>query len=171
MHEQNNKVIKGSGGAKRLLNKTDESGLIRWETVGSDVARIISEFKNSVAAPSTKNTRKHHEDNKSFQQTFFNDVQKVYHGIVSNPFQLSELTSISNTSLAFPDIVFHNISILEATGKQKFNDFLTDRLLQQKVAIDATVSKSQFVLPGTLTQKLKEKRVKARRSNKVQSRS
>ena len=30
IHEQNNKIIKGSGRAKHLSNKTDESGLIRW---------------------------------------------------------------------------------------------------------------------------------------------
>ena len=30
-HEQNNKVIKGMGGASLLLNKDDESGLARWE--------------------------------------------------------------------------------------------------------------------------------------------
>ena len=41
VHEQNNKVIKGSGGSTHLLNRTDESGLIRWETAGSDIARIV----------------------------------------------------------------------------------------------------------------------------------
>ena len=48
VHEQNNKVIKGSGGSKHLLNRTDESGLIRWETVGADIARIICEFEYVV---------------------------------------------------------------------------------------------------------------------------
>ena len=30
IHEQNNKLIKGCGGASDLLNKVDNSALIRW---------------------------------------------------------------------------------------------------------------------------------------------
>ena len=51
VHEQNNKVIKSSGGAKHLLNVCDDSGLIRWETVGSDVARILTEFQETIDKP------------------------------------------------------------------------------------------------------------------------
>ena len=48
VHEQNNKVIKGSGGSKHLLNRTDESGLIRWESVGTDIASIICKFEDLI---------------------------------------------------------------------------------------------------------------------------
>ena len=48
VHEENNKVIKGYGGATVLLNKEDESALIRWETCGPDIARIVSEFEDLI---------------------------------------------------------------------------------------------------------------------------
>ena len=122
VHEQNNKIIKGSGGAKHLLNRNDESGLIRWETVGSDVARLLSEFEDSIDAYNTTlGTKKHHEDNMVFQDTFLKDVQKVYIGMLSNPFEIDKLTSISNTSYSFPDVVFDNISKLKETGKRLFD--------------------------------------------------
>ena len=48
VHEQNNKVIKSAGGATDLVNKRDDSSLIRWETCGPDIARIIiTEFEES----------------------------------------------------------------------------------------------------------------------------
>ena len=48
VHEQNNKVIKGYGGATHVLNKEDESALIRWETCGPDIAHIVSEFEDLI---------------------------------------------------------------------------------------------------------------------------
>ena len=48
VHEQNNAVIKGCGGATDLVNKIDDSALIRWETYGPDIARLLLEFENAV---------------------------------------------------------------------------------------------------------------------------
>ena len=84
IHEQNNKIIKGSGGAKHLLNKTGESGLIRWETIATDIARILSEFEDTINEPTNVRLKKHNEDNESFQESFCGDVQKVYERIVTN---------------------------------------------------------------------------------------
>ena len=148
IHEQNNKIIKGAGGAKHLLNKVDESGLIRWETIGTDIARILSEFEDTINQPTHVRVKNHHEDNNTFQTTFSGDVQKVYDGIVTNPFLLDTLTSLSNTSLAFPDNVFHNISILKSTGEKQFLRFFNDRLILGKETIDSKLTKNQFVLPG-----------------------
>ena len=48
VHEQNNKISKGVGGATSLLDTQDESAPIRWETCGPEVARILSEFEDSL---------------------------------------------------------------------------------------------------------------------------
>ena len=45
IHEKNNKIIKGPGGTKPLLNKTDKSGLLRS-------ARILPEFSQNSKVPS-----------------------------------------------------------------------------------------------------------------------
>ena len=47
VHEQN-KIIKGVGGGASLLNTQDESALISWENCGPEVARIVSEFEDSL---------------------------------------------------------------------------------------------------------------------------
>ena len=41
IHEQNNKLIKGCGGASDLLNKMDDSALIRWETCSPEIVRVV----------------------------------------------------------------------------------------------------------------------------------
>ena len=48
VHEQNNKGIKGVGGASQLMNRGDDSSLIRLETCGPEVARIVSEFEETM---------------------------------------------------------------------------------------------------------------------------
>ena len=48
LHEQNNEVIKGVGGATRLLNREEESTLLRWEFCGSEIFNMISGFKDSI---------------------------------------------------------------------------------------------------------------------------
>ena len=48
VHEQNNKIIKGVGVATSLLDTQDKSAPIRWETCGPEVARILSEFEDSL---------------------------------------------------------------------------------------------------------------------------
>ena len=42
IHEQNNKLIKGCGGASKLPNKVDNSALICWETCSPEIVRVLS---------------------------------------------------------------------------------------------------------------------------------
>ena len=100
VHEQNNKVIKGHVGATHLLNKEDESALIRWETCGPDIARIVSEFEDLIQEDDEvqlsncerKKPRKHHEDTPTFQLNFIQDVRNLYDTIICNPFEMQNLT-------------------------------------------------------------------------------
>ena len=54
VHEQNNKIIKGTGGPTQIMNKNDDSALIMWETCGPDIARILSEFEYSIGGNGTE---------------------------------------------------------------------------------------------------------------------
>ena len=173
IHEQNNKNIKGSGGTRHLLNKTDESGLIRWETIVTDIARILSEFGDIINEPTKVRLKKHHEDNESFQELFCGYVQ--YDEIVTNPFLLDKLTSTSNPALAFPENVFHNISVLKSTEEKLFQHFFNDRLIFGKEAIDSKLTKNHFVLPGHVdpsekkTENLKSMVIKESQLTKLRS--
>ena len=133
MHEQNNKVIKGVGGASQLLNRSDESALIRWETCGPDVARIVSEFEDLIADYSYSNTNsKHHEDTPTFREHFINDVKILYKSSVENPFEFKDLTMINNTEMVFSSEVIREVKSIEETGEVQFRNFLEERLITRK---------------------------------------
>ena len=69
VHEQNNAVIKGAGGASDLLNKVDESALLRWEVCNPEVAGILLEFEDGLQNnPQVEvSPGKHQEDNEAFR--------------------------------------------------------------------------------------------------------
>ena len=148
VHEQNNRTIKASGGATNLVNKADDSALIRWETCGPDIARLITEFEdsmqNEVIPNCTSTFEKHHEDNASFQETFARDVKTLCNGMPVNPFQLNKLTKINNSTVSVPDIAFMTVKEMEDKGEEQFNAFLYDRLIYQKVSICATIPKNKI---------------------------
>ena len=129
VHEQNNKIIKGVGGATSLLNTQDESVLIRWETSGLEVARIISEFEDSLYNQgASSSAAKHHEDNKNVRQKFSRDVESVYQAIPRNPFEMASLSTI-NKSAPFPQSVSDQLKQVLSTGERQVKVFIQDRLL------------------------------------------
>ena len=46
LNEQNNRTIKSSVPSS-LANRADDSALIRWETCGAELSRIINEFEGT----------------------------------------------------------------------------------------------------------------------------
>ena len=103
VHEQNNHVIKSTGGATDLVNKCDDSALIRWETCGPDIARIIKEFEESGGATCKKNlSTKHHEDNNTFCLKFTADIKTLVAGLPINPFKSTKLHRINNSEINVP---------------------------------------------------------------------
>ena len=48
VHAQKNKIIKGQGGESKFVNLEDESVLIRWETCGPEVDRILFKFEEEI---------------------------------------------------------------------------------------------------------------------------
>ena len=114
VHEQNNKMIKGSGGATCLLKKSDESALIRWEASGPDISRVVTEFEDLLKSESSNSNshstlKKHHEDNSFFQKNFSNDVENLTKNRTCNPFEFTNLTMINNTSFLFTEEVMKQI--------------------------------------------------------------
>ena len=114
IHEQNNKLIKGCGGASDLLNKLDDSALIRWETCSSEIARVILEFedyldRNEIFAESST---KHHE-------RFSSNVNRLIKCITKNLFMQDYLTKLNNKKTIFPEPMRTVINDLEAMGEKQ----------------------------------------------------
>ena len=61
-HEQNNKVVKGDGGAIRFLQ--NPKALLRWMVAGPELARVIGEFEDYCldggSGKTTRTNLKHH---------------------------------------------------------------------------------------------------------------
>ena len=137
VHEQNNKIIKGLGGSTNLLNSEHDSALIRWETVGPEVARIVSDFESSLnnGASPGNHSLKHHEDNDQFRSTFKKDVDTVYHAIPCNPFEMETLCTLNN-SKPFPPTVVTQLKKIILQGEDQVKTFINDCLIMQKVPVN-----------------------------------
>ena len=149
IHEQNNKIIKGVGGATSLLNTQDESALIRWQTCGPEVARIVFEFEDSLYnQDASSSAAKHHEDKENFRLKLSRNVESVYQQISCNPFEMASLGTINN-SAPFPQLVPDELKQVLPTGERQVKVFIQYRLLMQEIAITEKISKNKFPLLNT----------------------
>ena len=91
VQKQNNKVIKWTGGATDLVYKRDGSSLIRWETCGPGIARIIPEFEEPEEIPLARSvfSTKHHEDIDIFCKNFEFDIKTLSRRLPINPYPQS----------------------------------------------------------------------------------
>ena len=132
LHEQNNKYIKGVSGATSLVNRQDETALIRWELCGPELSRLLLQFEESNEIDREEKTQKHHEDNVGFQN---DDVDKVTKNFVCNPFESQSLTVVNKTGVVFDDNIFLNISKLGSIGCSQLHEFIQQRLILSKISI------------------------------------
>ena len=155
IHEQHNRTIKSCGGATDLVNKVEESALIRWETCGPDVARLINEFEESMkpdfSADDVLEFHRHHEDSASYREKFSSDVKTLSKGMQVNPFLQMKLMSINNSHV-IPDVAFATIKEMEDKGEKQFIDLINNRMIYQKRSICETIpQKTSFVFGTRLT--------------------
>ena len=80
---QNNTIIKG-GGATHLVNRSDESPLVRWELCAGEHSKLLRDFEDTQSKTSVA-VKKDHEDNTSFRKRFNNDINRVASAL-RNPF-------------------------------------------------------------------------------------
>ena len=126
VHEQNNEVIKGLGGAIPLLNRENDSGLERWELSGTEVARLINEFEG-ITNESQTPLEKHHENTPVFQKRFVSDVKKLESCFPCNPFQINDLVKINNTEVRYNIDVYDALYSVSAQANRNFlTSFTTD---------------------------------------------
>ena len=173
VHEQNNKIIKGAGGASQLLNRSDDSALIRWETCGPEVARIVAEFEETIELNGKhdgRESKKHHEDTPTFQKNFAKDVKNLYDKIQCNPFELNDLTMINNNSVVFSTDVLRQVKKIETEGESQVVKFAKERLVMCKTSIKATIPKSfNTVLNTDLKTKRTTESISVNTLNKLKS--
>ncbi len=111
-HEQNNRLVKGAGGAVGLTE--NPNALKRWTIAGPEQARILTEFEDQFME-SKKDSHKHHEQTPSLQQAFKKQVNQLSEIIKSmgNPFleDCPELLAL-DTRNCMNDVVVATVQIL-----------------------------------------------------------
>ena len=145
VHKQNSKVIKSTGGATDLVKKRDDSYMIHWETCGSCIAKIITEFEKSEGKPLAKSalSTKHHEDNGIFCKNFDIDIKSLSRGLPINPFMSTEFHETHNDSIVVPDFMFERIKYMEDIG-ETFKNFVNNWLIFGKKPTSADIHTNKF---------------------------
>ena len=111
------------------------------------MCRLLHEFEKEYNSNEGK-LAKHNEDNKTFQNDFYNDVLKVFKGFPNNPFQLQDLTVVNNTDIIFDENIYYNLSKLESTGSDQIHNFIQTRLILSKISVKVKITLNHFILPG-----------------------
>ena len=98
IHKQNNKLIKGCGGASDLLNKVDDSALIYCETCSPEIARVILEFEDYLDRNEilVESSNKLSESRQPFYERFSSDVNRLIKCITVT--HLCKITSLNSTT-------------------------------------------------------------------------
>ena len=141
-------MIKGLGGATRLLNREEESSLLRWELCGSEITNLISIFENEINSSeqgSPLKYKKHHEDTLSFKERFIADVHKLSEAFSINPFDTSCFAAVNNKSIVFSEDIATSVKNISALGEKQFREFWMKRL------VTANITKNNLRLPKDLS--------------------
>jgi hypothetical protein len=132
-HEQNNKCVKGDGGAVGLMENSSQ--LLRWMVAGPEIARVITEFETSqeslryteTSAPDTR----HHEQVKGVQTNFRKQVQSLCDTMeeMGNPFmETSRDLLVLDTHDIVASEVADTVRQIRRVGKEQYGQFVTERL-------------------------------------------
>ena len=128
-HEQNNATVKESGGAIGLL--TNPSALRSWMVAGPEIARMMSELEEKPEA----SQHLHHEQHRRVQETFLKEVKSVVALFenMGNPFlENSEDLMVLDTRDVMDASVGETMRNTEVLGKEQFEEFVDERLIQGK---------------------------------------
>ena len=141
--------LKGVGDATHLINRSDESALIRWELCGSKLVRLISDFEDHSKKGDVSTIKNTTKTINPLDQGSPN-LNQVITGFCCNPSNLSNLAAINNTNIMFPEEVTQTILSICDAGEDQFQHFWNNRLIQIKIPTDATIKSNKFKLPGKL---------------------
>lgn len=164
-HEQNNAVIKGDGGAVGLTESP--AALRRWMISGPEVSQVIQEFEEALCINKRgrQSDRKHHEQTKSFQESFHADLTSLMTVLEDqgSPFTASstDLLVLHNKDIVSPAVVTAMKS-MQSIGQSQYQDFVTERLLRQEKAVSHPLKKNNLPTISNPKEKTVSKNVQQR---------
>ncbi len=147
-HEQNNVIVKQSGGAIGLT--TNSSALRRWMVAGPEVARMVTELEKCVmGTQASVGDHSHHEQCASVQTAFISEVASLTAVLeeMGNPFlEKSDDLLVLDTRNIMDCSVGDTVRRAETLGIQQYKKFIKERLTECTVPITELLSKNKLAL-------------------------
>ncbi|ELU07992.1 hypothetical protein CAPTEDRAFT_216620 [Capitella teleta] len=145
-HEQNNAVIKGSGGAVGLTE--NPSALKRWIVAGPEITRLITEFEDGERGDQdAQAAQPHHEQRPAVQKKFATEVKALTSVLmeIGNPFNedTEDLFVLDTKEIVVLSETVKNIGTL---GKQQYLTFVKERFEERTKAITDVIPKNKLKL-------------------------
>lgn len=145
-HEQNNAIIKGTGGAVGLTE--NPSALRRWTVAGPELARLLTEFEQSVKSDITKK-HSHHEQIPSTQNQFRDKINVMVNTFeeMGNPFNdASDALMTLDGKDIMDTAVVQSVKKVIDIGQTKYETYISERLESSLRPITDTIPKSNLPL-------------------------
>ena len=160
-HEQNNAVVKGSGGAVGLTQ--NPSALRKWLLAGPEKARLIQAFEEQFMIEKEGECL-HHDEGLSTQKTFKLHVLSLIEAIkdMGNPFlDQSEDLVMLDTGNVLDESVVETVRTIEELGKEQFKSYYKSVLVERTRSIHEPIRKNNLPLFKRPILKSKTKQSKA----------
>ena len=147
-HEQNNAIIKQSGGAIGLT--TNPSALRRWMVAGPEISRIVTDFeKCALEKQAGSSDYRHHEQYAGVQARFITEVGSLITVIeeMGNPFleKSNDLLVLDTRDIAAIS-VGETVRGVEALGLEQYNNYVKKRLTECTEPITEVLPKNKLAL-------------------------
>ena len=161
-HEQNNALVKGSGGAVGLTENPE--AFARWMVSGPEQARLLKEFEADLPNSNDENDGEssyaHHEQGLSSQKAFQKQIQNLAVTIseMGNPFtdDSPELIALDTRDCANESVVT-TVRTIEDIGSARYKEYVQKVITDKKVSINDPIKKNSLPLFKRQTPLLRSK--------------
>ena len=175
VHEQNNAMVKGSGGAIGLTG--NPGALRRWMVAGPEIARITTEFEEQTIHQQGSDTEhRHHDLQPGVQAAFLKDEKALVTVLedMGNPcLERSQDLLVIDTRDIMDTQVAETVRRIETIGNEQFTKFVTERLEECTTPVTQTLPKNKLPLfsrPPVKIKSRQKEQLAARRVTVVSSR-
>ena len=150
-HEQNNKLVKGDGGAVGLTENSSQ--LLRWMVSGPEVARAAATFEAQLDVIKSNQSKgpdmRHHDQVSSVQTNFKRQVQALIEVIegMGNPFkeESNDLLVLDTKEIASEKVIT-TVKEIEKVGLQQFHSFVEERLIKKEKGVMDVIKRNKLAL-------------------------
>ena len=157
-HEQNNELVKGSGGAVGLSE--NPLAFRKWMVARPEQARLLKEFENEFSEKINEHQDHHHEEGFCTQKAFHEQVLCLVETIndMGNPFlEDSPELLVLDTQDVMNESVMHTVRTIEAIGRDQYNDYHKSVIEERTRSINDPIKKNSLPLFKNPTHKTKSK--------------